>query len=414
MQYQPVLDEHSASSPSSFTGSSSLGVAKARRRCFIWLALVSLAATLSVPLGRFGGETAGLVKAWRARDSECEDAYNKPGYIYRGEGPTDIRWISYDKPDFDSNPVTLENVLEPPLEKLVNAPPSFNTWIRDAPDLASAPELEFMRGRTVVMVGDRCVKVLRCVCSTSIDEVVSRDGNSHDRRNIEGFCAHHEAAGGVVTSKGGHVATSCHLPVLNFTMASWFHYGLAEPSEDWYMSNLSPVDNPPPYFIEERIDSVFVPDMLDIGQPDLIILNSIYWDLRYVVYKASHEGWAWQLKRVTRPMTWRELEWHRRRLRTMVELFRERFPGVPLMFRLGHSRVNNDHNGNVAIYQMNESAKAMMARLGVPIFPWGPLLEGETDYSDVMHVKPVSQPTYLFGDMALYYLRRAVNGWNKC
>lgn len=156
------------------------------------------------------------------------------------------------------------------------------------------------------------------------------------------------------------------------------------------MSNLSPVDNPPPYFIEERIDSVFVPDMLDIGQPDLIILNSIYWDLRYVVYKASHEGWAWQLKRVTRPMTWRELEWHRWRLRTMVELFRERFPGVPLMFRLGeqhalpaensngidarfvrvgHSRVNNDHNGNVAIYQMNESAKAMMARLGVPIFP---------------------------------------------
>lgn len=118
-------------------------------------------------------------------------------------------------------------------------------------------------------------------------------------------------------------------------MASWFHYGLAEPSEDWYMSNLSPVDNPPPYFLEDRIESVFVPDMLDIGQPDLIILNSIYWDLRYVVYKASHEGWAWQLKRVTRPMTWRELEWHRRRLRTMVELFRERFSGVPLMFRLG-------------------------------------------------------------------------------
>ncbi|BGP11432.1 hypothetical protein JCM10049v2_007339 [Rhodotorula toruloides] len=391
MQYQPVLDEFSAPSASSYTGSSGLAVAKARRRCFIWLALVSLAATLSVPFGQLSGDASALVKAWRTQGGDCQDAYNRPGYIYRGEGPTDIRWIPYDESDFDSTPVTLEDVLDPPLEKLVNAPPSFNTWIRDAPDLENAPELAFMRGRTVVMAGD-----------------------SHDRRNIEGFCAHHAAAGGVVTSKGGHVATSCHLPALNFTMASWFHYGLAEPSEDWYMSNLSPVDNPPPYFLEDRIESVFVPDMLDIGQPDLIILNSIYWDLRYVVYKASHEGWAWQLKRVTRPMTWRELEWHRRRLRTMVELFRERFSGVPLMFRLGHPRANNDHNGNVAIYRMNESAKAMMARLGVPIFPWGSLLEGETDYSDVMHVKPVSQPTYLFGDMALYYLQRAVDGWNKC
>lgn len=114
--------------------------------------------------------------------------------IYRGEGPTDIRcarvqcgkkrypahsislmldrWIPYDESDFDSTPVTLEDVLDPPLEKLVNAPPSFNTWIRDAPDLENAPELAFMRGRTVVMAGDRCVEVPSVrKCSARINQV---------------------------------------------------------------------------------------------------------------------------------------------------------------------------------------------------------------------------------------------------
>ncbi|BGP35390.1 hypothetical protein JCM10296v2_007226 [Rhodotorula toruloides] len=385
-QYQPVED----CSPS--FGVPNVG----RRRLLVWLAGLSFGATLCAPLLHYGGRQGGdsLFANLAGGTSACEDAYNSPGYIYRGEGPSDIRWIPYEDADFDATPAPLEEAIEPPRSRLDKAPPSFNEWIQTA---SNSSDLDFMRGRTVVFVGD-----------------------SHDRRNIEGFCAHHKDAGGMVITKGGHVATRCHLPVLNFTMASWFHYGLAEENETWYMTNLSPTDNPPPYYIEGRMNATFMPDIEDIGQPDLIILNSIYWDLRYVVYKATHEEWSWQLKRVTRPMTFQELAWHRRRLRTMVELFQRRFPGVPLMFRVGtslhlrHERANNDMKGNVAIYQMNESAKETMKRLGIPIFPWGELLQGETDYADVMHVKPLSQPTYLVGDMALYYLRRTVNGWNRC
>lgn len=103
------------------------------------------------------------------------------------------------------------------------------------------------------------------------------------------------------------------------------------------MSNLPVETNPPPYSVEERMDPVFMPDLLDIGQPSLIILQSIYWDLRYVAYKAEQEGWMRELQRATRPMMWRELEWHRMRLKAYVKVFQERFPGVPIMFRLGES-----------------------------------------------------------------------------
>lgn len=123
---------------------------------------------------------------------------------------------------------------------------------------------------------------------------------------------------------------------LNLTVASWFHYGLAEEKEQWYGPHLKPAENnPPPFFLEERMGDVFEPDLAEIGEPDLIILQSIYWDLRYFPYHATQYGWSWELQRVTRPMTWTELAWHRARLTDYVRLFQDRFPGVPIMFRLG-------------------------------------------------------------------------------
>ncbi|ORY81282.1 hypothetical protein BCR35DRAFT_304158 [Leucosporidium creatinivorum] len=321
--------------------------------------------------------------------SNCQDPYNQPGYIYRGHTPTEIRWIPYEDEDLQGRQVELINELKPPAAKLAKAPPSFNQWIKDSGNLQDAPELDFARGKTVLSVGD-----------------------SHDRRNVEGFCAQHKDSGAVLTSKGAHVATRCTLPGLNLTVGSWFHYGLAEQKEQWYGPHLTPAENnPPPFFVEERMGDVFEPDLAEIGKPDLIILQSIYWDLRYFPYHATHYGWTWELQRVTRPMTWNELAWHRARLTDYVRLFQKRFPDVPIMFRLGQERANNQGGGNVALYQMNESAKTLMNYLGIPIFPWAELLTGEEDYADVMHVKPLSQPTYLFADMVLYYLRKAVQGW---
>jgi hypothetical protein len=57
-----------------------------------------------------------------------------------------------------ADPPRLDNVTSPPLDVLALAPRSYNALISDAKeDLAQVPELDFMRGRVVIFVGDRCV-----------------------------------------------------------------------------------------------------------------------------------------------------------------------------------------------------------------------------------------------------------------
>ncbi|GAA5976793.1 hypothetical protein JCM10908_005633 [Rhodotorula pacifica] len=324
----------------------------------------------------------------------CEDAYSQRGYLWRGNSATEIRWIPYSSEGAtdsrNAEPVHLDNITSPPPEVLAHAPPSYNALLSSAQDLTAVEELSFMRNRTIIFVGD-----------------------SHDRKNIEGFCALHAAQGAKLVVRGGHLSSRCEIPSLNFTLMSWFHYGLAETDQEWYAAALTASGDVGPFSIEDRLPAQFEPELASTsrGEPDLIILNSVYWDLRYFAMKAREEGWTEKgLLDGVRPLTWDELRWHRYRLGVTVKLFRERFPGVPLMYRTGQARATNKAGGNVAIFQINESAKYAMRVLGVPIFPWGELLFGEDDYADDMHFKVPSRATYLCADMALYYLRRIVTG----
>jgi hypothetical protein len=120
---------------------------------------------------------------------------------------------------------------------------------------------------------------------------------------------------------------------------AWFTYGLAEDDEHWYGDELEAGGDPGPSALEQRLPAQFEPELASTGEPDLIILNSVYWDLRYFSRKARHEGWSsGELQDSVRPLSWNELRWYRHRLGVMVELFRERFPGVLLMYRTGAGR----------------------------------------------------------------------------
>lgn len=66
--------------------------------------------------------------------------------------------------------------------------------------------------------------------------------------------------------------SSCQMPDLNFTLASWFHYGMAEEEQTWYMRGEGG-----PWGVEERLSKLFIPDIENIGYPSLIVLNSFYW-----------------------------------------------------------------------------------------------------------------------------------------
>ncbi|BGP42483.1 hypothetical protein JCM10450v2_006578 [Rhodotorula kratochvilovae] len=246
-------------------------------------------------------------------------------------------------------------------------------------------------------------------------------GDSHDRMNLEVFCRQHEEGGAVLTVPHWHIKANCRFPDLNLTFASFFHYGLAPESDSlapdaWNIPALPTSrenENPAPYAVEGRLREYWLPAVAEVGRPSLIVLNSVFWDLRYFALHARHFKRPSLLQRDERPLTYSELAWHRSRVRVFVESVREAFPGVPVMFRLGQSHQTNRNEGNVAVYQLNESLRAVLAKLEVPIFEWAGLLTGESQYGDDQHLKP-GAPARLYADMAMWYLRRAVTGWDRC
>lgn len=57
------------------------------------------------------------------------------------------------------------------------------------------------------------------------------------------------------------------------------------------------------------------------------------------------------------------------------------------------------------MFRLNQSARAVLSKLNVPVFPWADLLVGETEYKDKLHFKPESRQDWLYADIMLYYLR---------
>ncbi|GAA6013085.1 hypothetical protein JCM10207_006167 [Rhodosporidiobolus poonsookiae] len=366
-----------------------------------------------------GWAVAGLLAlhALRSRPSivegegECWDPYAGTGYIHRPENGS-IRWIPYPPSSSSlslSASVELDSTLDPPPEAVALAAPAYGELLDRLDEESVERELSWARGKRVVFVGD-----------------------SHDRSNVEAWCNRHRSAAAQtqLSVPHYHLKADCLVPSLNLTLSSWFHYGLAPESDSlpsptstnpsdrgWNIPALPTSrlnENPAPYSVEERMEAFWLPDVREVSKPDLIVLNSFFWDLRYFTLHAHHFRRPAPLREWLRPLSYNELAWHRARVREYVELFRREFPGVPLMFRLGQSRRDNAHHANVAVFQLNESLRAVLRELDVPVFEWARLITGESRYNDDQHLSP-GQPAQLWGDMALHYLRKAVEGrWDVC
>ena len=83
---------------------------------------------------------------------------------------------------------------------------------------------------------------------------------------------------------------------------------------------------------------------------------------------------------------------------------RAAFPGVPVMYR---TTTYSGHSGaaGTVVFRLNHSARAVLSRLNVPVFPCADLLVGETEYKDKLHFKPESRQDWLYADIMLHYLR---------
>lgn len=81
------------------------------------------------------------------------------------------------------------------------------------------------------------------------------------------------------------------------------------------------------------------------------------------------------------------------------------------MFRLGQAHATSRNEGNIGVFELNQSIRSVMAHLNIPILEWATLLAGESKYADDQHLH-TGAPGWLLGNMALYYLWREVTG--KC
>ncbi|GAA6037472.1 hypothetical protein JCM8097_008205 [Rhodosporidiobolus ruineniae] len=361
-----------------------------------------------------------------SRKTDCWDPYNALGYVYRPSNGS-IRWIPYPptSPSFSlSRSTEIESTLEPPPEALSYAPAPYGDMLHRLDSEDGLKAMEWARGKTIAFIGD-----------------------SHDRFNVEYFCHQHSSAGAKLSVPHYHIKAHCRIPALDLTLVSWFHYGLApesdslppssasldppsdsdtspSPTVGWNIPSLPTShvnENPAPYAVEGRLREYWLPDTQTSkdegglgGKPDLIVLNSFFWDLRYFALHAKHFRRPEALFAEERPLTYSELAWHRQRVREYIELVRSAFPDVPIMFRLGQQKSSNRNEGNVAVFQLNESIRAVLRELDVPVFEWARLITGESHYNDDQHLKQ-GAPARLFGDMALFYLRKAVEGrWGVC
>jgi len=237
------------------------------------------------------------------------------------------------------------------------------------------------------------------------DKLVTFIGSSHDRNNVEQWCYD---VSGRYESWGGHAGGLCHLEWLNLTVANWFLYGMVDnESYDWFRAG----DGRPITF-EQRIEKIMVPEMKRRGHsgvPDLVVMSSLFWDEDLLW---SH-AWRLELSSKKHPeygFTYREIQWHRSRFHELINLVRGMWgQDVPLMFRTRQHRLYNHDGGVLKIFQFDQSCRALAKEVGVRLFTWGGKMEGWTRYYDGDQHFPEGPSTYIFGDMMMFYLYRAIN-----
>jgi hypothetical protein len=147
-----------------------------------------------------------------------------------------------------------------------------------------------------------------------------------------------------------------------------------------------------PITFESRIKDLMLPGMkaegLEGRKPDMVVISSLFWDEDFI-YEVSglpdrtEQPLSYQYGRHTvsrnRQHTpgffYTELQWHRSRVHKFINTIRGLYgQDTPLMFRTRQIRKNQ--NGQMTIFQLDQSCRAISKELGLRLFTWGGKLEG--------------------------------------
>lgn len=363
-----------------------------RSRTIVGLGLLATSALLAILWSRYSAHVLTMTPMDATASGgnlTCDDPWQLPGFTWYGPTTHDIRYIPYKHFEILVDPKaaesldpehvfkTADDVLSPPKSRYPVSDFSKMFHSRDS-RREHASELEFLRNRHIVTLG-----------------------SSLDREAIRMFCDQH----GVEADYRSHRHAYCHFKEYNFTISSWHHFGLHQ--SDWYHGNDRIEDGTT---LEERLANIFKPLAQKYGAPDLLVFTSGLWDLQYLHrverrLDASVTSSAWSR------VTFQQLSWHRARLTEAIRLLQRTFPSSTLMYRtlpeLSKRRGWNDDE-LISIYEMNQSARAVMRILGIPIFNWSDLVRGANEHEDLVHYKVNSRPNWLFGEMLVWHLREIV------
>lgn len=164
-------------------------------------------------------------------------------------------------------------------------------------------------------------------------------------------------------------------------MAMWFTTGMRPSDTPWFFPS-----DPKPWTFEERFAERFKPLLPSIGSPELVVLSSHFWDLKFFQDRELRRRLLAEEPDAPFHITEEDLAWHRSRLVEFVALVRSTFPDALVMWRLGTKwKVDEEAgfgDGNLGVFRLNESTRAMMRMLEVPLFNWAALIEGERGYSE--------------------------------
>lgn len=157
-----------------------------------------------------------------------------------------------------------------------------------------------------------------------------------------------------------HRFTRCSFKEFGFQLTFWHHFGLHQGvyGDDWRMG----------LTLEDRMEKLVLPQVKEYGKPDLLLFTSGTWDIQYLSTSLGSKNS--ERRKEMSPLTWSQLLWHRTRLEQAVNLVQASFPGVPILYR-----TTTEHRSNsavvdypVAVFQLNESSRALMKSLRIPLF----------------------------------------------
>ncbi|KAK9470712.1 uncharacterized protein V1510DRAFT_398726 [Dipodascopsis tothii] len=376
---------------------------------------------------------------------QCADPFRQPGFLAAKDGePRSARWVPFGDAAVAARPAP-PSALYPPVDAAGQAvAPVFTEALPPADVLGAAPrnwladlvdyhklleridaykiagkqfdltaseqrlvrELNWVHGRRLLLMGD---SVDRHMAQIFCREFGHDSLETATQRNADGTVRVHG---------GKHTTASCHLPLLNFTIAHWHIASMYTMRPDWWW-----LDHVDTVAFEERFPKYYLPDLahvagLDGAAPDLVLFQSGLWDER--VFRenaiAKFPGTkpeamkVFPLAKEGRQLVWDELEFFRARFRKFVGLIKTTFPGTPLMYRALTSRREQTAN-DLPTINMDRLNRHVAVAEDIEVFEWARLVQGfSAEYLDYLHVGH-GTGSVLWGQMVLYYLFRAAGGY---